>query len=152
MTAFWDIAPSSRIRAIALMMEAVRISETSVYFNETHGATSQETHLHSRCLEDLKCHVCNGVCVLSILCIVPLLRWRFFYSCEQFKGLKRWRMHVIHVIGLCHEWERAREFRRERKNGMCLWCCAICIEALIRFLRRKEQNEKPSSGMLSSFV
>jgi hypothetical protein len=50
-TAFWDVAPCSlvevddvsevrtvsiiRARLIALMMEAVRISETSVYFHET---------------------------------------------------------------------------------------------------------------------
>lgn len=94
----------------------------------------------------------NVVCAFCTLCIVPLLRQWLFYSCEQFKDLKRWRMHVIHVIGLCQEWERTREFRIERKNGMCLWCCAISIEALIRFLRRKEPNEKPSSGMLSSFV
>jgi hypothetical protein len=30
MIAFWDIAPS----VIALIMEALRISETSIYFNE----------------------------------------------------------------------------------------------------------------------
>jgi hypothetical protein len=41
MTAFWDTEPCSladvhrRYRVIALMMETVRTSETSVYFNET---------------------------------------------------------------------------------------------------------------------
>jgi hypothetical protein len=55
MTAFWDMAPCclvevdlrfkvripSIIRAMALVVEAVRVSETSVYFTRLHDAISQ---------------------------------------------------------------------------------------------------------------
>jgi hypothetical protein len=62
MTAFWDIAPCSRrfrdesiIRAIVLMMEAVRISETSINFYETVLCDLPKgCHLHTRCSENLK--------------------------------------------------------------------------------------------------
>jgi hypothetical protein len=44
--AFLDVAPYSLVgvnrRFIALMVEAVRNSETSVYSNELHGAVSQK--------------------------------------------------------------------------------------------------------------
>jgi hypothetical protein len=44
--AFWDIVPSSFVTEdrsfISLMLEAVRTSETSVYFSETHGIISQK--------------------------------------------------------------------------------------------------------------
>jgi len=36
MTAFWDVSTCSLVEVvIVLMIDAVRISETSVYFNET---------------------------------------------------------------------------------------------------------------------
>jgi hypothetical protein len=43
MSVFWDVAPCSLFREIALMMEAVSSSETSVSTNRLHGATSQKT-------------------------------------------------------------------------------------------------------------
>jgi hypothetical protein len=48
MTAFWDVAPCSlvevdrRFRGFISLMKAVRASQTSVYFYETNGATSQK--------------------------------------------------------------------------------------------------------------
>jgi hypothetical protein len=54
MTAFWDIAPRS---LIALMMEAVRTSETSVNFYETTRRNIQEGfHLHTRRRQKIKSH------------------------------------------------------------------------------------------------
>jgi hypothetical protein len=42
---------------MAQMMEAVRTSETSVYFNETTQRCIQEGYLpHTRCRENLKSH------------------------------------------------------------------------------------------------
>jgi hypothetical protein len=53
MTAAWDIAPCNlvevdqRLSAIALMMEAIRFSETSVYFYETTGYyITEDCYLH----------------------------------------------------------------------------------------------------------
>jgi hypothetical protein len=47
-----------RIRLIALMMEAVRTSETSVYFNETtQHCIPEGCHLHTRRGENLKSHI-----------------------------------------------------------------------------------------------
>jgi hypothetical protein len=43
---------------IAVMMEVVRTSETSVYFNETAWCNIPEGHhLHTRCRENLKSHM-----------------------------------------------------------------------------------------------
>jgi hypothetical protein len=46
---FWDVAPCSNVEVVALMMEAVRTSETSVHFNVIHGATSQMTLSLTKC-------------------------------------------------------------------------------------------------------
>jgi hypothetical protein len=53
MTVFWDVAPSSLVEIdveevltasiIALMIQPVSTTETSVNFYHTHGATSQKT-------------------------------------------------------------------------------------------------------------
>jgi hypothetical protein len=50
--AFWNVEPCSL--AIALMMEAVRTSETSVCSNQTNGATSQKALIFTPVLE-FKC-------------------------------------------------------------------------------------------------
>jgi hypothetical protein len=42
---------------IALMMEAVRTSETSVYFNENKWRHIPQGYLHTRRRENLKSHV-----------------------------------------------------------------------------------------------
>jgi hypothetical protein len=58
-TAFWDIAPYSLVKVdrSALMMEAVRICETSATFYETTRRNIPEVcHLHTRCRENLKSH------------------------------------------------------------------------------------------------
>jgi hypothetical protein len=39
------------------MMEAVRTSETSVYFNETIRYISEASHLHTCCRENLESHI-----------------------------------------------------------------------------------------------
>jgi hypothetical protein len=73
MTAFWDIVPCSLIEVdrrfrgsyclhhqgdhasiIALIMDALYASETSVYFNETIRRYIPECYLHSRRRENLK--------------------------------------------------------------------------------------------------
>jgi hypothetical protein len=47
------------LRFIALMMEAVRTSETSVNFNVTaRRYIPEDSKLHTRCRENLKSHVC----------------------------------------------------------------------------------------------
>jgi cell division protein FtsL len=61
MTAFWDIALYSLVKAerrlIALMMEAVRTSETSVYFKHTtRRYISEGYHLHTSHRDNLKSH------------------------------------------------------------------------------------------------
>jgi len=55
MTAFWDVRACSLLEV--LMMEAVRTSETSVYFHETTRRYVPEScHLHTRRRENLKSH------------------------------------------------------------------------------------------------
>jgi len=63
MTAFWDVASccllvvNRRFIVIALMMEALRTSETSAYYRETTRHYIPEgclPHTHRR--ENLKCH------------------------------------------------------------------------------------------------
>jgi hypothetical protein len=64
-TVFWDVAPSSHVEVgrsfIALMMEAVRISETSAHFNvTTRRYIPEHSKLHTRHHENLKYHkFCN---------------------------------------------------------------------------------------------
>jgi hypothetical protein len=51
-TVFWDTAS---IRFIVLMMKTVSIFETSVNFLQTaRRSIPEESHLHTRCLENLK--------------------------------------------------------------------------------------------------
>jgi hypothetical protein len=61
MRAFWDIAPCSLVgvhRFIALMMEAVRTSDTTGYSNETtRRYVPRGYHFHTRCRENLKSHI-----------------------------------------------------------------------------------------------
>jgi hypothetical protein len=55
MTAFKDVALSSLNEVIALMMEAICISETWIYFDETTWRCIPEgCHLHTRHCENLK--------------------------------------------------------------------------------------------------
>jgi hypothetical protein len=68
---FWDVAPCSlrrverRFRFIALMMEAVRTSETSVYSKETTWRyIPEESNIHTRCREILKSH--TGPLVVAV--------------------------------------------------------------------------------------
>jgi len=50
---------------IALMMEALRTSETSVHFNvSTRRYTPEDTKLHTRSRENLKSHICLFICSL----------------------------------------------------------------------------------------
>jgi hypothetical protein len=65
MTAFWDTATCSLVQVeqhfrnvlIALMVEAVSISEALVIFNKTTRRRFPECfHLHTRRSENLKCH------------------------------------------------------------------------------------------------
>jgi hypothetical protein len=60
-TVFWDVAPCNHVEVgrsfIALMMEAVRISETSVHFNGTTRLyIRKDSKLHTRHHENLKYH------------------------------------------------------------------------------------------------
>jgi hypothetical protein len=56
MTAFWDIAPCNLVE-VALIMEAVRTTETSVYFNETtRRYIPGRLSPHTRHRENLKSH------------------------------------------------------------------------------------------------
>jgi hypothetical protein len=64
MTVFWDVAPLTDVPevlttsiVIALMMEAVSTSKTSVNFYETTWRKMpEESHLHTRRRENLKSH------------------------------------------------------------------------------------------------
>jgi hypothetical protein len=59
MTVFCDVAPYN---IIALMMEAVSISETSLDFYETTGRNiPEDSNLHTRRHENLKSHRINVV-------------------------------------------------------------------------------------------
>jgi hypothetical protein len=52
MTVFWTVAP------IALMIEAVSTSETSVrFYQTTRRNTPEDGHLHTRSRENLKSHL-----------------------------------------------------------------------------------------------
>jgi hypothetical protein len=64
MTVFWDVAPCSLAEVyslfrgvfdeIALMMEAVRTSETSAnFYQTTRRNIPEDSHLHTRCRENL---------------------------------------------------------------------------------------------------
>jgi hypothetical protein len=56
MADFWDIVPCSLVQ-VSLIIQAVRISETSVYFNVTTRCYITEScHLHTRRHEKLKSH------------------------------------------------------------------------------------------------
>jgi hypothetical protein len=64
MTVFWDVAPYRR--AIALMMEAVSTSETSVNFYQTTWRNiSEDSHHYNLLRENLKSH--HGEKLLKIL-------------------------------------------------------------------------------------
>jgi hypothetical protein len=75
-TVFWDVAPCSLVeiyrllevlaasifRAIALMMEAVSIFETSVNFYQiTRRNIPEDSNLHTRRRENLKSHQFNSL-------------------------------------------------------------------------------------------
>jgi hypothetical protein len=63
MAVLWDIAPCGLVeidlfRRFRVMMEVVRTSETSVYFNETTWCYIPEhCHVHTRRCDNLKSHV-----------------------------------------------------------------------------------------------
>jgi hypothetical protein len=61
MTAVWDIAPCSVVEAgrrfIATMIEAVHISETSVYFETSRHCIREGGLPYSRCRENMKSNV-----------------------------------------------------------------------------------------------
>jgi hypothetical protein len=69
---------------MVLMMEAVRTSETSVYFNETtRRFISEGCHLHIRRRENLKSHVTvydYPNCEHKKYCVA---RQRIFQSCQM---------------------------------------------------------------------
>jgi hypothetical protein len=78
MTAFWDTEPCSfvetdrRFRGIALMMEAVHTSETSINFYETTRRNIPEGyHFHSRFRENLKSQ-CQFLFPQHIYSVSPL--------------------------------------------------------------------------------
>jgi hypothetical protein len=58
MAVFWVVAPCSLVevyRLIALMMKAASTSEMSVnIYQTTRHNTSEESHLHTHCCENLK--------------------------------------------------------------------------------------------------
>jgi hypothetical protein len=57
MTSFWDTEPCKpRGLLISVMIEAVRISETSVYFYETICNIPEDCNLYSCRRENLKTH------------------------------------------------------------------------------------------------
>jgi hypothetical protein len=65
MTVFWDAAPCSLVEIdrslrrtlIALMMEAVSTSETSVnFYKTTQRKIPEDSHLHTRRHENLRSH------------------------------------------------------------------------------------------------
>jgi hypothetical protein len=69
MTVFWDFAPCSLVKfdrrfgAIALMIETVYTSETSVKFYQTSRRNiPEDSHLHTRRRENLKSHIFRFIC------------------------------------------------------------------------------------------
>jgi hypothetical protein len=74
MTTFWDIASCGQVEidrlsevCNALVMEAARTSETSVYFNETTLRYIPESCLlYARCRENLNSHNINLFVVLHV--------------------------------------------------------------------------------------
>jgi hypothetical protein len=60
MAVFWDAAPCNLVstdRLVALMVEAVNLSETSVHIYEpTARSIPVDSHLHTRRHENLKSH------------------------------------------------------------------------------------------------
>jgi hypothetical protein len=67
-TVFWDVAPCNHVEVgrsfIALMMEAVRVSETSVHFNgSTRRYIPEDSKLYTRHHENLKYHKLDKVLV-----------------------------------------------------------------------------------------
>jgi hypothetical protein len=87
MTAFWDIAPRSLVdvdrRFRGLVLETVRSSETSVYFNETTlSCMPEDCHLHTRRRGNLKSRKPFSSCHVSI--------WRIlFRGCFSYRGWTR---------------------------------------------------------------
>jgi hypothetical protein len=72
MTIFWGVAPCSLVDVtdiselltdsiMALMMEAVSTSETSVnFYQTTRSNITEDTHLHTRRQENLKSHLISA--------------------------------------------------------------------------------------------
>jgi hypothetical protein len=67
-----DVSEVHTAPIIALMMEAVRTSETSVYNETTRRYIPESCHLHTRHGENLKSHSLGLVIVFFLL-----LQWRF---------------------------------------------------------------------------
>jgi hypothetical protein len=60
-----EVRTASIFTAIVMMMEAVRISETSVHFNvTTRRYIPEDSKLHTRCRENLKSHINFNVIIL----------------------------------------------------------------------------------------
>jgi hypothetical protein len=54
MTVFWEVLAA----VVALMMEAASTSETPVnVYQTTRRNNPEDSHLHSRCCENLKSHI-----------------------------------------------------------------------------------------------
>jgi hypothetical protein len=55
MAVFWVVAPCSLVRAIALMMEAARTSETLVnFYQTTRRYNAEDSHLRTHRRENIK--------------------------------------------------------------------------------------------------
>jgi hypothetical protein len=58
MTVFWDVAPSSVVELIAMMMEAESTSETSVnFYQTTRRNIPEDSHFLTRRRENLEYHL-----------------------------------------------------------------------------------------------
>jgi hypothetical protein len=82
---FWDVAPCGHVEVgrsfIALMMNAVRIFETSAHFNvTTRRYIPEDSKLHTRHHENLKSHKLYTVLVgkpeRKRPLVSPRLRWK----------------------------------------------------------------------------
>jgi hypothetical protein len=81
MTFFWDVAPCSLVDTlIALMMEAVSISETSVNFYQTiRRNIPEDSCLHTRRRENLRSQ--DKKCLRKLM-----LHFNFMYCMEKGGG------------------------------------------------------------------
>jgi hypothetical protein len=142
MTAFWDVAPCSLHHR--KMMEGVRTSETSFYFNETtwHRRYIPEScNLRNSCRENLKSYNNQADITIRILWhirnwltfgSVPL--WYVLYITHPSYSIKHWKlkkncgyssrdetMRFAYVTSLRLYYASQKYYLRQRATKYCRW-------------------------------